>query len=220
MKYIIMLLLLCVVSCAPRTGPKGDPGPTGPAAPVPEFDENEEIEVVLQEENEYRAGLGQSILAPGLSCTLQTFTSGDRIQATIPGHTTLTGLVTTATFLYTETFNQPDSPGTDGMNVIPAVLRPSYTNLFKLTCSGFIVVTETNYQGFSLASDDASVLTVASVKVIDNDNNHGITTVIGSKHLRRGVHAFKLEYAQAGAGNQALILLMNNAAINPATFFH
>ena len=58
---------------------------------------------------------------------------------------------------------------------------------------------------------------IAGAKVIDNDNAHGVNLVSGTKFLRRGVHAFRLDYAQEG-GSQALILNMSDELLSASRF--
>jgi hypothetical protein len=180
----------------------------------------QDINSLVTDENNYRLGLGQSILSEGLSCTLYTITGGDRIQSSIAGHNTLTGITQVATYLLKASFNQPDSSVNDGMNILPISLRSIYKNMYMLRCQGQLVVVQNGYYSFELTSDDASVLYVDGSKVIDNDNNHGAIMQAGQKYLRRGVHTIRLDYAQAGAGNQALILKANGELVDPVFFQH
>jgi hypothetical protein len=199
----------------------GVPGPQGPAAPVAPVSSLEaDVASLLASENEYRLGLGQTALSAGLSCRLYTATGGDRIQSSIAGHNTLTGLSQVASYTFVGVFNQPNSPISDGMNVLPPALRAVYKNMYMLRCEGQIVVTKTDYYLFELTSDDASLLYVGGSKVIDNDNNHGSVTVSGMKYLRRGVHAFRVDYAQMGGGSQSLMLKVDGAFINPLLYAH
>jgi len=207
------------------TGAVGAPGADGAVVvvsptPVPATPTEADIASVLADENAYRLGLGQTMLSNGLSCTLYSITGGDRIQSSIGGHNTLSGITTVATYLYKGLFNQPDSPISDGMNVLPTSLRAMYKNMYLLRCSGQIVVLESAHYGFELNSDDASLLYIDGVKVIDNDNNHGTTMVTGSKYLRRGVHTIRLDYAQTGAGSQSLQLTSSGVSIDPMYYFH
>lgn len=188
--------------------------------PAPAATFEEDVANLVADENEYRTGLGQTALSSGLSCTLYTVTGGSRIQSSIAGHNTLIGITKVATYLYQGPFNQPNSPISDGMNVLPVPLRNIYKNMYLLRCQGQLVVTETGYYGFELNSDDASLLYVGGTLVVNNDNNHGATTVVGQKYLRRGVHAFRLDYAQAGGGNQSLILTSGGQTINPELYYH
>lgn len=233
---LILVLSLSMIGCMELKGEPGIPGtvgedgidgtagpagPQGPPATLPSLSPLEEdVNYLVDDENDYRLGLGQSVISSGLGCTLSTVTGGDRIQATIAGHNTLTGIVQVATYLFKGTFNQPDTSSSNGMNVIPSALRSLYTNLYLLRCQGQVVITESNYHSFELSSDDASVLYIDNTKIIDNDNGHGITTVSGQRYLRRGVHIFRLDYAQTGAGNQALILKMNDQTVNPLLWYH
>lgn len=204
-------------------GAQGPAGPTGPAAPVvtlPVDSVAQDVQNLLNDENDYREGLGQTALTSGLSCTLYTITGGDRIQASIAGHNTLTGITQVATFLFKGQFNQPDSPVSQTLNVLPAPLRPLYTNMILLRCQGQIVVRESDYIPFELTSDDGSVLYIDGAKVIDNDNAHGATLVSGMKYLRRGVHTFRLDFAQSGGGNQALVLTSGGSQIDPMYLAH
>lgn len=226
-KLSFILLAICISGCGGSytnyvgpQGPKGDPGTPAPSPTSTTTAEDQDIANLVSDENDYRLGLGQTMLSSGLSCVLYTITGGDRIQASISGHNTLTGLSTVATFLYSYAFNQPNASSSDGLNVLPLALQPLYTNMFMLLCYGQIVVTDTDYHTFQLSSDDASLLYVDGSLVIDNDNAHGVTTISGMRYLRRGVHSFSLYFAQTGAGSQALILNTDGALAPANRFYH
>jgi hypothetical protein len=204
--------LLVIVSCA-------DPFNFTPTPPTPD-EEQDTINHLVEDENEYRDSWGSSLLTTGLTCTLYTISGGSRIQVSIPGHTQLTGKTKVTSYLYKGEFNQPNVSTSLGLNVLPTALKNTYKNMYYLQCVGFLVATASSTYQFDLTSDDASLLYVSGAKVIDNDNNHGATLVTGSKYLRKGVHSFKLEYAQAGGGSQALILKMNSALLNPKYLYH
>jgi hypothetical protein len=225
LRYAILAAIVMPIfmGCSGPRGAIGAPGPVGPPAvtPDPVVDTVEEqVKAVLDEENAYRLGLGQTMLSPGLSCALSTFTSGDRIQASIAGHNTLAGLSSVGSFLLEETFNQPNASVSDGLNVLPASIRGIYLNLFLLRCQGQIVVTETGYYLFEMSSDDAGLLYVGGSKIIDLDNSHGMQTALGMKYLRKGVHAFRVDFAQSGGGSQALIVKMGGELIDPRLYVH
>lgn len=210
-----------LIACHGKDGNMGPSGPQGPGPTIPTVSPVEQdVADLLAEENDYRLGLGQTALTSGLSCALSTFTAGDRIQASIAGHNTLSGLSQVATFLLKSEISQPVSPVSDGMSVLPAALRSIYMNMYLLRCQGQIVVTDTDHYLFELESDDGSVLYIDGAKVIDNDNNHGPTTVAGMKYLRRGVHTIRLDYAQSGGGSQALSLKVDGALLNPMVMAH
>lgn len=95
--------------------------------------------------------------------------------------------------------------------------------MYLLRCQGSLIVTKTDYYQFNLNSDDGSVLYLDGSKLVDNDNNHGPTLVSGTKMLRRGVHTFRLDYAQTGGGSQALELTAGSSSgvlstIDPSFF--
>lgn len=224
MKNVMLAAIFALGLTACGEGPRGHQGAPGAPAPVPAPPAvsalEEQVAKLLAEENEYRLGLGQTALTTGLSCTVQTFTSGDRIQASIAGHNTLAGLSTVGTFLLTTPMNQDVSPISDGNSVLPAAIRNVYKNMYLLRCQGQLVITETGYHMFDVNSDDGSLLFLNGSKLIDNDNNHGPTLVAGMKYLRKGVHSFRVDYAQSGGGSQALIVRMNGELLNPLLFAH
>lgn len=227
MKQVLTVLGLLAALSMTACGPQGDmgiQGPQGPAAPIiapPPIDSAQaDVNKIIADENDYRLTLGQTALSQGLSCTLYKITNaGDRIQATAGGHTQMT-LSQQATFLLNSEVNQPDAPANVGVNILPPALRAVWTNLYMVRCQGQIVVRETGYVQFDLTSDDASLLYVDGALVIDNDNNHGPTNVTGSRFMRRGVHTFRFDYAQAGAGQQALILKAQGELIDPMFLAH
>lgn len=175
---------------------------------------------LIAEENEYRAKLAQAPLTQGLACTLYTVTGGDRIQASISGHNTLIGITSVATFLLQASFNQPDAPVSDGLNVLPTTLKNLYKNMYLLRCTGYIVVTTSDYYQFDLTSDDASVLYIDGAKLIDLDNSHAPTLGSATKNLKKGIHALKLDYAQTGSGQEALILNVNGSLLPSSVMYH
>ncbi len=214
MKALFTLVLLtALASCGHHTDTVTIQ--TTVTAPVGTTSEQQDVLNLIQDENDYRIGQGQTMLSSGLTATLQTFTSGDRIQASITDHNTLAGLVTVGSFTLKETFNQLQSSVNDGMNVLPIALRNTYKTNYLLRASGYIVITESDYYQFDLLSDDASIFYLDGSKLIDNDNSHGVTLKIGSKFLRRGLHAFRIDCAQNG-GEQALVLNMNGSLIDPS----
>lgn len=186
--------------------------------------QDEQIQQVVDNENQYRLLLGQTVLSSGLSCSVQAVSSGQWLSSSSPGYNAGQGtLVTTGTsysFLNTYGFNQQDQSGGQALGLLPAAIAPLFLSNFKMVCNGQLIVTETNYYGFDLASDDGSILTIDGVQVINLDGNHGIQHKVGSKLLKVGVHTFGLSFAQSGAGNFALILQSNGSLIDPKYYFH
>lgn len=180
------------------------------------------IKVVVEEENKARADQGQSLLSPGLSCTVRQVSSGSRISSSSPSGlgpvVTLTG--TEYKYTYIGSFNQPNASGSQQNNVLPPALRPLFVGQnYLVRCVGLLVVTESNFYNFNLHSDDGSILTVDNTVVINNDGNHGMTSKTGTIYLKRGARPFKLEYAQTGGGNFGLILTAGGSLIDPLHYY-
>lgn len=57
-------------------------------------------------------------------------------------------------------------------------------------------------------------------QVINNDGNHGMVLVSGTKYLRRGVRSIKIEYAQTGGGAFGLVLLAGGQSIDGKFYAH
>lgn len=222
MKQFIFASLLVLTACKGKkqTITEYVQVPASPTETVSMSDTELAIKDVVDEENDYRLGLGQTALTPGLSCTLYTITGGDRIQASIAGHNTLTGITQVATFLHKGTFNQPEAPISDGLNVLPMSLRTVYKNMYLLRCTGYVVVLDSAHYGFEVNSDDASVTYVDGTKVVDLDNSHGPTTAFAAKYLRKGVKAFRIDYAQSGGGLQSLIVKVDGQLLDPKFLYH
>lgn len=231
--YVIAMLMatLGLTACGKGdrgdAGPAGPQGPTAPVTPTPVVDEvQEDIDAVLADENDYRLRLGQTMLSEGLSCQVVQVASGQCLSSssTAAGCNSGNVIATTGsryTYLYKGLFNQDSTPGNTTTELLPAQLRPLFVNKnFRIICTGQIVVLETNYYDFSLNSDDGSILTIAGSQVINNDNNHGMVLKTGSKFLRRGVHTFRLDYAQTGSGSYGLILQAGGTSIDPRHYAH
>lgn len=228
MRRLIMLLFpLMLTACPGPRGYQGDQGLTGPATPAPVVTPTQLlINAVVDDENEYRLGIGQSPLSEGLTCTVQQTATGQWLSNTSPGYNAVQGVIAggtnpSYTYLYTGNFNQPDSAGSIANTLLPVILQPFYINQnYKISCTGFIVVLEAGYYNFTTASDDGTILTVDGTVVVNNDGNHTITTKAGLKYLHSGVKAFNLLYAQAGGGNFAMVLTSNGSTIDHSFFYH
>jgi len=206
------------------TGATGATGPQGPAAPVPVVSPTQQqINDLIAAENSYRESLGQSELSPGLSCSVQAISAGQYLSSSSPGYTAAQAITLTGPsypYLLTKGFDQPNSgPGPN--SVIDPEIQPLFeTNNYRISCSGQLVVLEDGYHGFAMSSDDGSILTIDGTQVINNDGNHGVSTVSGTKNLRMGVHTFSLLYAQSGGGQFALILSLDGSVLPAANLYH
>jgi hypothetical protein len=230
-KFILLGMSLLMLAGCGQKGDKGDagipgaPAPTPAPTPTPTVDViQEDIDALVKDENDYRLGLGQTALTVGLSCSVVQVASGQWLSTSSPGYPGSGVIVTTGStysYLYKGSFTQPDSAGSDPILLLPPSIRPMFIGKnFKISCSGYIVVRETNYYDFSLNSDDGSILTIDGGQVVNNDNNHGMTLKNGTKFLRRGVRSFNIQYAQTGGGNFGLILQAGGASIEGKYYAH
>lgn len=172
-----------------------------------------EIDEIVRVKNEYRLSQGQPPLTPGLVCTLHN------LQATTPSSIPSSPPSAVATFGYVGEFNQPNTPASNGLNVLPLALRPLYVQWFMIRCTGFIVVLDQGYNLFNLTSDDGSMLYINNSLVVNNDGNHGVQLRQGQKSLEKGLHSIRLDYLQGPGGNQALILENQSGIISSSLFY-
>lgn len=238
MKYLLVLasVLLLVAGCAKGpVGADGVDGGVGPAGPAASVIPESTTQQLVDAENAYREGLGQTALTLGLSCTVQLSGNapapvnapGQWLSSSSPGYNAAQGLVTALAgsasyaYLLQTSFNQPDSPGNVTNGLIPTAIQPLFIGQnYKINCAGQIVVTDSGYYGFDVNSDDGSILTIDGSVVIYNDGNHAMTDKSGTKFLRSGVHTFNMAYAQSGGGNFGLILQANGAVVPATAFYH
>lgn len=204
------------------TTPPAVPSPSPLPSPTPATQTT--VEGIVANENAYREGLGQTELSLGLSCTVQAISAGQFLSSSSPGYTAAQAIVLTGPaypYLLTIGINQPNS-NSGPNNVIDPSIQPLFlTNNYRIVCTGQLVVTEDGYHSFVMSSDDGSILTIDGTQVINNDGNHGITTLSGTKNLRSDVvHTFNLQYAQSGAGQFALVLNMDGALLPAANLYH
>ena len=148
-KLLIVLLVLNLTACG--RDPYHIVEKTTETVQLPPLVQDE-VSKILEEENAYRLSAGQAPLTPGLVCTLHD------LSATTPSAIPTSPPAAAATFVYQGSFNQPDSPASDGLNVLPSALRPLYKQWYMIKCSGQLIVPTSGYQAFTVRSDDGSKL--------------------------------------------------------------
>lgn len=230
-KYLLgIVCVLFMMGCGPQGYVVAHPDPYPSPSPVVEYvtqqvvqDSQEDINMLVAQKNTDRAVTAQAPLTNGLSCVVQQVSSGQCLNTSSIGCSGL-GLVMTGTsytYLYQGLFNQPDSAGSDTDNLLPVSLQPLFTSKnFRIVCSGQLVITTSDYYEVDLSSDDGSILTVDGSQVVNNDNNHGMTTRSGTALLYRGIHSLSLQYAQTGSGNYGLTMLANGSTVDPKYYYH
>ena len=198
-------------------GHKCDESPSG-------LSQAQQVNAIVTNENAYRESLGQTLLSSGLSCTVQAVASGSYLSSASPGYTVAQALVMTGlsySYLLTNGFDQANSNAGPNSIITPQLQPLFLNNNYKVVCTGQLVVLEDGYHSFVVSCDDGAILTVDNTVVVNNDGNHGITTVTGSKNLRTDtVHSFSLQYAQSGAGQFAMILSMDGSLLPAMNLFH
>lgn len=195
-------------------GENGAPGPAGPAGAVTPATSSSEttIQLMVDNENQYRSSVGQAPLTPGLVCSLYT------VPTTTTAIIGATGLVGIGSWSYNGVFNQPNGPVTAGLNILPQGLQGVYQTWYIVKCTGNLVISDDNWHQFDLNSDDGSNLYIDGL-LVSNDGLHGAQTKSASKFLKYGFHSFELDFFQ-GAGSQSLILNEDGALMQSTGFYH
>jgi hypothetical protein len=223
--FAIIVMASAITACGPAF--KGDTGPQGPAAPTPTVPTptvdalQQDIDLIVNDENNYRNVLGQTNITAGLSCQVAEVVSGSYLSSANGTPVISTSGKPTYTYLYKGLFNQPNSVS-GASNLLPPKIQDFYINKnYRIICSGFIVVLNTDYYQFESKSDDGSLVIINGVIVVNNDGNHGMNpvAVTGYRFLRRGIHSFQVQYAQTG-GNFGFILTAGGAPIDPRFYQH
>jgi hypothetical protein len=217
------------------TGADGSPGaqgPTGPTAspsPSPSADPTQAaIQAEVAQYNEQLVFNGTDPITQGLDCqlwginsvaqnTVVSIATFNNSAVNVSGDTTYVGA-----FTYAGDFDQANSATNTGLNVLPDSinddLRDQYQNYFVLKCHGYFVSPAPGYYPMVLTSDDGAILTLNGSQ-LNNDGQHGATTVSKVYQLNQGVYSFELDFYQYN-GNQALQLYANGAAVPAEYFYH
>lgn len=239
MKNVLCILASVLVLAACARGDKGDtgnagtPGATGPQGPAAPVTPETTVQQLVDAENQYRESLGETELSLGMSCAVQAISSGGFLSTSSPNYVAATctanplsqacAIVLTGTsyaFLGVNGFNQPNSNAGPNNIIDPQIQGLFTNNNYRISCTGQLVVTDDGYHGFSVASDDGAIVTVDGTQVTNNDGSHGISTALGTKNLRAGVHTLSVLYAQSGQGQFALVIQMDGAALPAANLYH
>ncbi|MFI0238653.1 family 16 glycoside hydrolase [Streptomyces sp. NPDC016845] len=77
-----------------------------------------------------------------------------------------------------------------------------FADNFTAQASGYLVVPSDGTYSFRLTSDDGSRLTIDDREVIDHDGLHGAEPKDGAVQLTAGSHPFRVDYFEAGGGQQ------------------
>ncbi|MCB0578700.1 MAG: DUF1080 domain-containing protein [Phaeodactylibacter sp.] len=85
---------------------------------------------------------------------------------------------------------------------------------FGMRYNGYIAIPKDNNYVFRLRSDDGSRLLIGGQEVVNYDGLHGADKMDGEVALRKGLHAFQLDYFQGGGGK--FIALEWSSYDNPA----
>jgi hypothetical protein len=203
--------------------PNATPTPT----PTPVVDEvQQDIDLIIEEENQYRLALGQQALTPGLSCSVVKINSGTCLfsnsTAAWCNNTNVINVTgqTVYNYSYVGSFAQEEGPISAPNFLLPSALRPFFINQnHRIICTGFIVARQSGYYGFSLESDDASVLIINNAQVINHDNAHAMTEKFGVAFLRRGVSPIAIHYAQTTGPTFGLILKSGGEVVEGRYFY-
>jgi hypothetical protein len=101
---------------------------------------------------------------------------------------------------------------TDSLNVPPRDFREGFPGLtsriewFAIDYTGRFWIEKPGVYGFSMQSDDGSILYIDDQVVIDNDGVHPPKTLAGSVNLSGGIHRIRVSYFQGPRWQVALKL--------------
>lgn len=101
---------------------------------------------------------------------------------------------------------------TDSLNVPPRDFREGFPGLtsriewFAIDYTGKFWIEKPGQYGFSMQSDDGSILYIDDRVVIDNDGVHPPKTLTGSVNLGGGIHRIRVSYFQGPRWQVALKL--------------
>jgi hexosaminidase len=79
-------------------------------------------------------------------------------------------------------------------NVTPFKKLPSFGVIY----TGYIRIDSDGVYGFSITSDDGSILLIDDQPVVENDGKHPLVGKNGSVALQKGYHRFTLKYFNTG----------------------
>lgn len=237
-KAKLLLIILNITGCGQDLPPEPtkeviyEPGPViqvpGPTQVVtvespPKVEPPTKLEDLVQDYNDWRFAQGLSPITPGLNCSLYNLSpvpapagppswyQPSVFPAALPS--------AAASFSYIGEFNQEPIGSAQGINILPHALQTQYTQWYAIRCTGNIVVVESKYYSYELTSDDASLLYIDNVKVVDNDGNHGTQLRSGTRLLQKGVHTFRLDYMSGPGGGQSLILTSEGILVPEESFW-
>lgn len=235
---LALVLSLSLAACAGSQGPAGTPGSNGADGTNGTNGATGATGAAFSPADPAVAAVAAEFptnINPGINCTVQQVTGGTCLSTSAStgcpaGGTALTLTGSSKPYTQTAGFNQPNS--SSGPNSAVAseyqYLLTAWVN-YKISCSGYLVITEAAAYDFDVNSDDGSILTVSGLGqsfTVGNDGTHAMTdkfTSLGT-WLYPGVYNFNLQYAQSGGGNFGLIVswYQNNveAVIPAGNFYH
>jgi len=215
----LVTILLALTACGKDgyNGQNGAQGIQGPAAaPLATPDA---VTNIVNDYNAWRTSNGQETIDPGLSCSLYTVPNTTTGITAVANGGVAPVLTNVGAFTYNGTFNESNSPVTNGLNVLPTALQSVYQTWFILKCTGYIVIPTDDWHEFDVNSDDGSNLYVDGALVVNNDGLHAAKDVAGTRHLQDTVHSFEIDFFQGG-GSQEFIVEMDNALLPSANLWH
>jgi hypothetical protein len=101
-----------------------------------------------------------------------------------------------------------------GFDISPAN-RPDN---FGFRFDGYVKVASDGVYMFSTISDDGSKLYIGNKLIVNNDGTHASTEAAGDIALKAGMHAIRVDFFEAGGG-QELAVKMNGQAIPASSLF-
>jgi hypothetical protein len=225
--FTVVFALVYLSGCG--QGTQGLQGPAGPSAQSPSSNPTQAaIAAEVAQYNQQLVFNGTDPITQGLDCqlwginaagqnTVVSIAAFNNSAINVSGDTTSIG-----SFTYNGDFDVANSSTNSGLSILPDStnddLRDQFQNFFILKCHGYFVSPSPGFYPMILTSDDGAILTLNGAQ-LNNDGQHGATTVSKVYQLNQGVYGFELDFYQYN-GNQALQLYMNGAAVPSEYFYH
>lgn len=104
------------------------------------------------------------------------------------------------------------SPQTTGYAKEISLTQAEQVDAYALVFEGYIKIPTSDIYTFTLLSDDGSLLYIDDELVVNNDGQHQTRRVSGQTGLATGYHPIKIEFFEAGGGEELSVFWANSTS--------